>query len=364
MASKTPIVHIQGSILEGGGQILRMSMGFSALLGTPIRISEIRGNRSKPGLKAQHLCGLVLVKEISRGQLTGDKMNSCEITFQPSSDRLQGGKVFSADTRTAGATTLLAQVSLPCLLFCKAPTSLDLRGGTNADMAPQVDYYQQVFIPNLAKFGAKVLCSTVSKGYFPKGGGQIKIEAEPVRSQLSPVTMLDFGHITELRIEASVAGHCPVRIAEEMTSSAMKVLRDKISSPQPIVVNSKVPRATGNGSSILITAKTSTGCILGAGAIGSPKKDPSQTGEEAATEILSSLTKQACVDQYMQDQLIIYMALAAGVSNIRTGALTLHTKTAIHISQTLSKAVFEVEESEEDGTATIKCTGVGMENAN
>ena len=63
MGSK--ITDIQGSLLEGGGQILRMSMGFSALLKTPIRIHDIRGKRSKPGLKSQHLNGMVLVKQIS-----------------------------------------------------------------------------------------------------------------------------------------------------------------------------------------------------------------------------------------------------------------------------------------------------------
>ena len=135
------IIDIQGSILEGGGQILRMSMGFSALLKTPIHIYEIRGNRSKPGLKSQHLNGLILVKQISNGRLSGDKMNSPEITFHPGTDRIIGGQTYSADTRTAGATTLLAQVSLPCLLFGQKPCLLELKGGTNADMAPQVDYY-------------------------------------------------------------------------------------------------------------------------------------------------------------------------------------------------------------------------------
>lgn len=38
----------------------------------------------------------------------------------------------------------------------------------------------------------------------------------------------------------------------------------------------------------------------------------------------------------MQDQVIIYMALAAGRSRIRTGEVTLHTHTAMHFSQLLT----------------------------
>lgn len=36
------------------------------------------------------------------------------------------------------------QAALPCLLFSNAPTELSLRGGTNAEMAPQIDYTMMV----------------------------------------------------------------------------------------------------------------------------------------------------------------------------------------------------------------------------
>ena len=44
----------------------------------------------------------------------------------------------------------------------------------------------------------------------------------------------------------------------------------------------------------------------------------------------------------MQDQMIIFMALAKGVSRIMTGPLTLHTETAIHIATELTDAKFSV----------------------
>lgn len=52
-----PVKDIDGSMLEGGGQILRMALAFSVLKQIPVRVFNIRAGRSNPGLRAQHLKG-------------------------------------------------------------------------------------------------------------------------------------------------------------------------------------------------------------------------------------------------------------------------------------------------------------------
>ena len=82
-----------------GGQILRISVSLSALLKIPIRVKNIRGGREKPGLRAQHLKGLEVARDICQGKLWGCQLHSTEVVFHP--NLLKGGQ-FTANTETAG----------------------------------------------------------------------------------------------------------------------------------------------------------------------------------------------------------------------------------------------------------------------
>ena len=56
------------------------------------------------------------------------------------------------------AVSLLLQIALPCLMFTPQASHITLRGGTNAEMAPQIDYTVQVLQPMLELFGIKMDC--------------------------------------------------------------------------------------------------------------------------------------------------------------------------------------------------------------
>ena len=362
------ILSIDGSQGEGGGQVLRNSISYAVILKRDIQIDKIRAGRSKPGLASQHLTGLKLACQIGGGDLEGDKLNSQFIKYDTPDLRKRKrttalhGRCFTGDTKTAGSICLLLQVALPCALFgTPHVTKLILKGGTNASMAPQYDYWAHVFLPTLQHLFSmppgQVECAVKSRGYYPRGGGEVHVVVQPWSKPLVPIHLVERGEVVDIYIRSFVAGKVPKHVAIDMAKAAKSVLQALCPNVLPQIGHETDKNGMGNGSGIIIVAKTTTGCLLAGSALGTPKKQAKEVGAEAANELLRSLNEGGCVDEWLQDQLILYMALANGPSQLLTGSLTLHTQTAIEIAKQVCGATIEVIKLNKSEQETIKCYG-------
>ncbi|TRY94409.1 hypothetical protein DNTS_027947 [Danionella cerebrum] len=371
--------EMDGSIMEGGGQILRLSAALSCIQGASIKINKIRAGRSTPGLRPQHLSGLELVRDMCNGNLEGATVGSTEITLTPG--KIKGGSHI-ADTHTAGSVGLLMQISLPCTLFAQGPSELCLKGGTNAEMAPQIDYTMKVFKPIVERFGVQFDCDLRMRGYYPKGGGEVVLKVNPVK-ELSPINITERGNITKIYGRAFVAGVLPFKLAKDMSAAAVRTIRKEI---KDLYINiqslQEKDQACGSGSGIIIIAESSTGCIFAGSSLGkkvllavpltvliptlSTGVYADKVGIEAAEMLLRNIRHNGCVDEFLQDQLIIFMGLANGTSRMRTGPISLHTQTAIHVTEQLTNAKFAIRKAEDENanndTYIIECQGVGATN--
>ena len=77
------IITIDGSMGEGGGQILRAALALSMALGRPFRLENIRANREKPGLRRQHLLCVQAARELCGADVEGDALGSPALSFAP-----------------------------------------------------------------------------------------------------------------------------------------------------------------------------------------------------------------------------------------------------------------------------------------
>jgi RNA 3'-terminal phosphate cyclase (ATP) len=64
------MLTLDGSIGEGGGQILRTALSLSLVSGQSFTIQNIRAGRPKPGLQAQHLAAVQFETHINHGGAT------------------------------------------------------------------------------------------------------------------------------------------------------------------------------------------------------------------------------------------------------------------------------------------------------
>jgi len=264
-------------------------------------------------------------------EMHGASKDSQTLYFTPGT--LTAGS-YTADPGTAGAITLLIQVALPCLLFPAADgadtSSLRLRGGTNAIQAPQVDYTEHVFFPFIRRhFGVEVDLTIIKRGYYPKGGGEASVTIHSRKEPLPAITVLERGKVTSVRGRAYVAG-LPGKLAKESRDAAVAYLVKRGIDPSVIhieYIRESAADAFGAGSGVILWAETETGCVIGGGSIGQKGIDASEVGREAAEELERNLAQGGCVDEYLQDQWIIFGVLAKGKSRVRCGLpLTLHTR--------------------------------------
>lgn len=326
------VIEIDGSMGEGGGQILRYSLGFSAVTLKPVRIYNIRAKRSNPGLRPQHLTAVKALQIITDAVVRGAKVGSMEIYFEPRK-RKPGNYRFNIGT--AGSTTLVIQAILPALLFSKGYSSIEIIGGTDVPWSPPIDYMRYVFMHNLRFFGIDVEIELRRRGHYPRGGGEVVLRVKPLLRALNPINIVERGKI--LRINGiSHAVRLPRHVAERQARSASHILREKLGIEPNILIESYPPGKDphlGPGSGIVLYADVEAGTRIGSDALGARGKRAEVVGEEAAGKLVEELGSGMAFDSHMGDMLIPYMFLANGESVAGISRITSHTLTAIEVSK-------------------------------
>jgi len=326
------IVEINGSFGEGGGQILRYALAFSALTLKPLKIYNIRAKRDNPGLRPQHLTAVKAITTLTNGEVENAHVGSTSLIFKPR-ERLCGE--FEFNIGTAGSVSLVIQAILPVLLHADCKSRITLRGGTNVPWSPPVDYMIHVFKRNLRLFNIDIDINLKKRGHYPRGGGVVELVVNPLREPLKPVNIISRGKPLSLHI-ISHAVKLPHHVARRQADSALRLLRSVIDIEYSVELETYPPDRDphlGPGSGILVYLDTSSGARLGGDSVGEKGKPAEVVGEEAARVLIEDYETGMAFDRHMADMLIPYLFLARGTSTVGVARITLHALTAIEVAK-------------------------------
>jgi len=300
----TDMIKIDGSLGEGGGQVLRTSLSLAVVTGQAFTIENIRAGRQRPGLMRQHLTCVKAAAEICGGEAEGAELGSSALTFTPG--RVKAG-TYKFAIGTAGSTTLVAQTILPALMLADGPSHIELTGGTHNMQCPPFDFLERVFLPHIQAMGVGIDVRLHRRGFFPAGGGQWVMDITPV-DRLKPIEVTKRGAFKSLTAEAIVS-----QLPKSIASRELKVIGERLELPYEAlsVVEDTTTLGPGNIVQVMTEYEHVAEIFSGFGKMGVSAENIGKNTAKSAKRFINS---EAAVGPYLADQLLLPMALAGGGS--------------------------------------------------
>lgn len=332
------MIEIDGSEGEGGGQILRSALALSILTGRPFKLTNIRANRSKPGLQPQHLMCVRAAGTISGAQYKGGAVGSSVLYFEPGAVK-SGNYTFSIGT--AGATSLvLHTVYLPLALRCEAATSVTITGGTHNAHAPCYHFLETTWAAYLARLGIRVELEMTRPGFYPRGGGEIRAVIHPC-TKVNGLSLLTCPELTTAggfsafaglpeSVGRKQAGRLSVRLKSEGVESHIPMEEWEAANP-------------GSVAAVIFRQAPVPPLFFGLGERGKPSES---VADDAADEAIAFRDAKCPVDPHSADQLLLPLAFSDDASEYKTSEVTRHLTTNVETVRQFADRVIQIDDGE------------------
>jgi len=312
-------LKINGAHGEGGGQIVRSAITLSCITNQPIHLENIRKNRKNGGLKPQHLTAIKILQKISNAKVIGNKLGSTELKFIPG--EIKNSELIE-DVKTAGSIALILQVLIPAVSISKKKLSLIVKGGTDVLWSPTMNYTNYVLKEAYSRIGIIFDLKITKRGYFPKGGGEIKLEVCPAN-----VKSINFSKrkIQKLKLKCTFS-KIPISVIKEN----VKNIEEEIKKNNfEIDVEIKEEEAIDSGASMLIYS-IEDNSIFGIDGLFDKKIGKFDLKIE---EILDNFFG---VDKNLADMLVVPLSLGSDKTKFEVSEITKHLETNLFVTSKIT----------------------------
>lgn len=322
----TDVIEIDGSMGEGGGQILRTALSLAAITGREVLFSNIRAKRGKPGLRRQHLTCVNAVAKICGANVSGNEVGSIELEFAPR--KIKGGD-YRFDVGTAGSVTLIAQTILPVLLKADEPSNVTITGGTHVPCAPIWEFFSLAYLPELRRMGARVEAELECCGFYPAAGGVVKLRIWPFdeSNRLAHYELNELGDYRGGKV-VGVVSAIPKSIAEAEVGIVCKCFQELDLMPEVRDVESFGP---GNYAYAQLDYERASVIISAVGTYGKSRK---AVAGEIVANIRDFLKEGKACEKHLADQLLLpAMLLIGGHSEWQNNYLGWHPDWELNVQR-------------------------------
>lgn len=346
------MVRIDGSIGGGSRHAVRTALSLAAAVGAEVEISSLARDATRPGLRGETLGIARALARVTSGRLEGDAESSDVLRFFPG--RPQPGRyaVDARDGARAGSAPLLATALLPALARAYRPSEVVVTGVTHGGKGPSATYLQTVLVPTARKFGLHAEVTTTRWGWAPDGDGEIVVRVDPT-PEFAAVELTDRGAMLQIGGSAVASGMeygYAQRLQNRIARRLAEVGRHGL--VQVADVHSKAPGAMAF---LLAVYERS---IAGFTSYSNPTDIAERTADVAVNELFSYLTSYMVLDKHLPDQLLVYAALAKGVSRFSTAELTAHTLMTAEMIRRITPALVSFD-GRIGQSAEIEVVGAG-----
>jgi RNA 3'-terminal phosphate cyclase (ATP) len=320
------LISLDGAAGEGGGQVLRTALAFSALTAQGFEITHIRARRTRPGLQPQHLAAIRAVGLACGARVSGAFDGSPDLRFEP-------GKVAAGEFRfeigTAGAITLVLETVLPVLGMASSASRIDVVGGTHVPLSPSYDYFARHWAAAVLGLGLVLRVEMGRAGFYPPGGGEVQARVEPWTRPAAALDLAERGGLVGIK---GLSGAARVKggAAERQRAAAQHVLWEqrRFEADWGVIEVS----ADSPGSFLFLEAIFEKG--RGAFAfLGQRGVSPEVLGERAARRLLRFLEdEEGAVDSYLADQLVVPLVAGGAGGRVSTVEVTRHLESAAEVA--------------------------------
>lgn len=337
-------VELDGAQGEGGGQILRSALALSLITGKPFKITNIRANRPKPGLAAQHLACVRAAATIGSATYKGGTVGSTVVTFEPA--KVRAGE-YKFTIGTAGATGLvLHTVAYPLVVCGDGPSQVTITGGTHVSDSPCYHYNAMTWCAYLERMGIDISLEMIRPGFYPRGGGEIRATLEPC----AQIRGLNLGKRAELTTATglNIVADLPEDIGRRQGRRLATQL--KHAGLECHVVEERLSNGPSTVAGVVFRQPPVPTLFF---ALGERGKRAEHVAEEACDLALAYRSKPAPVDPHAADQIVLPLALSESPSEFLTTEVTEHLRTNIAVIQHFLDREITIEEHD-DGTGTVR----------